>query len=231
MATRKYPAPPTGHDLMSFFPPAPPEIFPEMRPGPTSGFFQRQERAYFAQAGKEIVRAHVELDRPPADHDHVQHAHPDSTSGPGKPRPRDPGPSRPWTHGAPPGAQPHLHLPPTSPPQSAMHPPVPFHPSSSSSSSSSSSRPPPPPPPRGGAAPVPVPVPPPPPTGQYGQPPPPAPTPGGHATIGLRTPPQEGSGPSTGTECDDEDESWKKPMPYAERRRAGKHTRRVVVRN
>ena len=41
---------------MAMFPAAPPAGFPEMRPGPTSGFFVRQERAFFAQAGREIVR-------------------------------------------------------------------------------------------------------------------------------------------------------------------------------
>ncbi|KAF5329388.1 hypothetical protein D9619_008955 [Psilocybe cf. subviscida] len=64
LPSRKYPAPPTGHDLMAMFPPAPPEAFHEMRPGPTSGFFQKQERAFFAKAGKEIVRVHVEVDFP-----------------------------------------------------------------------------------------------------------------------------------------------------------------------
>src|SRR6266581_6226081 len=57
----KFPAPPTGHDLMAMFPPAPPDNV-QMRPGPTSGFFQQQERAFFAQAGKEIVRVRVDVD-------------------------------------------------------------------------------------------------------------------------------------------------------------------------
>ena len=47
---------------MAMFPAAPPAGFPEMRPGPTSGFFVRQERAFFAQAGREIVRVRVEVD-------------------------------------------------------------------------------------------------------------------------------------------------------------------------
>ncbi|KAJ8463507.1 hypothetical protein ONZ45_g17558 [Pleurotus djamor] len=29
----------------------------------------------------------------------------------------------------------------------------------------------------------------------------------------------------------DDDEAWKRPTPYSERRRAGKHTRRVIVKN
>src|SRR6202020_501848 len=60
LPSRKDTAPPTGGDLMALFPPAPPEVFP----GPTSGFFRRQERAFFAQAGKEIVRVRVEVDLP-----------------------------------------------------------------------------------------------------------------------------------------------------------------------
>ncbi|KAJ6554363.1 hypothetical protein B0H19DRAFT_860800, partial [Mycena capillaripes] len=62
---RRYPAPPTGHDLMAMFPPQAPDNFSEMRPGPTSGYFQRQERAFFAQAGKEIVRVRVDVDLQP----------------------------------------------------------------------------------------------------------------------------------------------------------------------
>ncbi|KAJ7123695.1 hypothetical protein C8R44DRAFT_670267, partial [Mycena epipterygia] len=66
MPPRRYPAPPTGHDLMAMFPPAAPDNFSEMRPGPTSGYFQRQERAFFAQAGREIVRVRVDVDLPPS---------------------------------------------------------------------------------------------------------------------------------------------------------------------
>ncbi|KAK7014240.1 hypothetical protein R3P38DRAFT_3277345 [Favolaschia claudopus] len=73
-----YPAPPTGHDLMALFPPAAP--YPAPSPSsssaasssvpyaydapriPTSGYFARQERAFFAQAGKEIVRVRVDVD-------------------------------------------------------------------------------------------------------------------------------------------------------------------------
>jgi hypothetical protein len=49
---------------------------------------------------------------------------------------------------------------------------------------------------------------------------------------GLRTPPQDSisqgqpsSKPEYPTEEYDPDEAWRRPMPYAERRRAGKHTR------
>ncbi|KAJ7123696.1 hypothetical protein C8R44DRAFT_784222 [Mycena epipterygia] len=51
-----------------------------------------------------------------------------------------------------------------------------------------------------------------------------------------RSPPPDtnGTGNSNGGgdefRTDDPDEAWRRPMPYNERRRAGKHTRRVVVR-
>ncbi|KAI0324517.1 hypothetical protein GY45DRAFT_377603 [Cubamyces sp. BRFM 1775] len=70
-ARGKFPAPPTGHELMALFPPAPPPI----RPGPTSGYFQREERQFFAQAGKEIVRVRIEIETPAAVHSHP-HPHP-----------------------------------------------------------------------------------------------------------------------------------------------------------
>jgi hypothetical protein len=47
------------------FPPAAPDNFSDMRPGPTSGYFQRQERALFAQAGKEVVRIRIDVDLQP----------------------------------------------------------------------------------------------------------------------------------------------------------------------
>ncbi|EEB97645.1 hypothetical protein MPER_02997, partial [Moniliophthora perniciosa FA553] len=62
--TSKYPAPPTGHELMAMFPPS---CNIPVRPEPTSGYFQLQERQFFAQAGKEIVRVRVEIDVPPDD--------------------------------------------------------------------------------------------------------------------------------------------------------------------
>ena len=62
MDLRKYPAPPTGHDLMAMFPPPPPNNF-EMCPlaGSTIDFLKHQERAFFAQAGKEKVRVEVDF--------------------------------------------------------------------------------------------------------------------------------------------------------------------------
>lgn len=200
MPPRKYPAPPTGHDLMAMFPPAPPDSFSEMRPGPTSGYFQRQERAFFAQAGKEIVRVRVEVDLPENE--------PPKSSRSSSSRPW-PGHSTPIPH--------HSSPPSSSAPLGYSHP---------------TSRP----PQRG-----PVPA-----TGA-----PLFPTTPSHAppsqhpsdlhphqtNSGLRTPPQDPTqpgAPSSKTEPQpdeyDPDESWRRPMPYAERRRAGKHTKRVIVR-
>ncbi|KAH9476856.1 hypothetical protein JR316_0010772 [Psilocybe cubensis] len=202
MSHRKYPTPPTGHDLMAMFPPAPPDNFPEMRPGPTSGFFQRQERAFFAQAGKEIVRVRVEVDFPHG-------AEPEQL----KPRTQT---TRPWLNGPPPAtpaaaaaAAPPHHSPvqsapptlypsrPTPRPSTIAVSPAPLFTSSSTSSSHHS--------------------------------------PSLHQP-GMRTPPQDlipPGPPTTKPEYSAEeydDEAWKRPMPFAERRRAGKHTRRVIVR-
>lgn len=51
-----YSPPPTGHDLMRLFPPSPPNQFSENRIGLTSRYFRRQERAYFAEAGRREIR-------------------------------------------------------------------------------------------------------------------------------------------------------------------------------
>ncbi|EIM79777.1 uncharacterized protein STEHIDRAFT_69093, partial [Stereum hirsutum FP-91666 SS1] len=63
---RNYPPPPTGHELMRLFPPPPPDQFSILKPGPTSIYFHQQERAFFSQAGKEIVRVRVESDFQPS---------------------------------------------------------------------------------------------------------------------------------------------------------------------
>lgn len=189
-----YPTPPTGHDLMAMFPPAPPDNIPEMRPGPTSGFFQRQERAFFAQAGKEIVRVCVDVDVGHGSEDSVKSRNStrpwSSAAGPsGTPsiQPSVQGPTGPYP---PPSSRPRVNVSPTmypaashSPPSATQntHPP-PHHPGSS----------------------------------------------------GGRTPPHDImlSGPPNQkpeyVPDDFTDESWRRPMPYAERRRAGKHTRRVL---
>ncbi|KAJ6492820.1 hypothetical protein C8R47DRAFT_422829 [Mycena vitilis] len=200
MAPRRYPAPPTGHDLMALFPPAAPDNFSDMRPGPTSGYFQRQERAFFAQAGKEIVRVRVDVDLQPDSTDK-------SASG-SQPRAAP----RPWPPAGP------------LPPASTSGPPV------SASSASSPALYPRPTHARGPSASVPA-------TPVF----PPAPHPHAHAHAPHHTPHPHPHAPRTPAPDDDEfrgavdrddpDEAWRRPMPYNERRRAGKHTRRVVVRN
>ena len=206
MPARKYPAPPTGHDLMAMFPPAPPDNI-EMRPGPTSDFFKRQERAFFAQAGKEIVRVRVEVDFPHG-------SEPDIV----KQRPL----SRPWPMNGP---------GPNTTPSSSTAPPAHHSPGSSSAApllyphpTTTTTRPAP-------RVSVPSQMFPSPtshtPTSNNQLPPnlhPPVPT------SGLRTPPEDTTPPPNSTEEYDPDEAWRRPMPYAERRRAGKHTRRVIVR-
>ena len=64
-APRTYPPPPTGHDLMRLFPPPPPSQFSELKGGPTSYYFQRQERAFFAQAGREQIRIRLDAEFAP----------------------------------------------------------------------------------------------------------------------------------------------------------------------
>lgn len=134
-----------------------------MRPGPTSGFFQRQERAFFAQAGKEIVRVRVEVDVPVDEATREagpQTWHPSSPAGYQKSRPSRaiPGPTYPGSpHGQPPQLPLNLHTP------------------------------------------------------------------------ALRTPPHEPPKGEFQAE-EDTDEAWRRPTPYTDRRRAGKHTRRVIVR-
>lgn len=222
MPPRKYPAPPTGHDLMAMFPPAPPDNF-EMRPGPTSDFFKRQERAFFAQAGKEIVRVRVEVDFPHGNELDVKQQRPSSSrpwplNGPGP----GPGPSQSSSSTtAPPHHSPGQSSSSPSAPLLYPHPattrpaprvsvpvnPSPMFPPLSSSSHTPTSN---------------------------NQLPPQHPTvPHQTTTSGLRTPPEDSTTPPNSkpeyTE-EYEDESWRRPMPYAERRRAGKHTRRVIVR-
>lgn len=208
MPQRKYPAPPTGHDLMALFPPAPPVICPEMAPGPTSGFFQMQERAFFAQAGKEIVRVRVEVDLPSG-----------SEPEPSKPRI---GPSRPWPTVASSASASHHSPGLQSPSVPLLYP----HPSSR-------------PPQRGPMAVTSAPLFPinshPPPSSQH---PPNLHPPALHQSgSGLRTPPQDSlpsGAPSAKPEFQQEDmddETWRRPIPFSERRRAGKHTRRVIVRS
>jgi len=180
---------------MAMFPPAPPDNIPEMRPGPTSGFFQRQERAFFAQAGKEIVRVRVDVD--------LAHGGDDPMKS------RLAGSTRPWPSGS--GSS---VLVPQAPVQGSPGP-MPYpHPSSR---------------PRVNANPPLYPI------GPHSAPSnimhPPTHHPSNNVT---RTPPQDNmSGPPVQKPefAPDEypaEESWRRPMPYAERRRAGKHTKRVL---
>ncbi|KAJ7735959.1 hypothetical protein B0H16DRAFT_1466934 [Mycena metata] len=205
MPPRRYPAPPTGHDLMAMFPPAAPDNFSEMmRPGPTSGYFQRQERAFFAQAGKEIVRVRVDVDLQPD---------PDTRT----PKARSAAPHRPW----PPAAAPHGSAPGTAT-ASPAQPPAQLYPRPTHA--------------RGPSVPAtpvfpPAPHPHPQPHAQHHAHP--APPPQRPSSVGRRTPAPDDRDRDTDGDYrpDDPDEAWRRPMPYNERRRAGKHTRRVVVRN
>jgi hypothetical protein len=60
-----------------------------------------------------------------------------------------------------------------------------------------------------------------------------------HGGVGLRSPPHDvhpipGAKveiPPTEDYREDSDDAWRRPTPYADRRRAGKHTKRIVVRN
>jgi len=217
MPQRKYPAPPTGHELMAMFPPAPPETPLETRGGPTSGFFQRQERAFFAQAGKEIFRVRVEIDLPP-------HAS-DMDGGHSKARPRDGNAPRSWPPQLPAHPPPNTSAPHHSPVHAAS-PPVPLaNPNGRPNQ-------------RGGVPVTPVPLYPVKthsPTSQH--PPNLHPSPVHQAGMTLRTPPQDPIPVSQRPKAEfppeefDPDEAWRRPIPYAERRRAGKHTKRVIVRS
>ncbi|KAI0830291.1 hypothetical protein BC628DRAFT_1357265 [Trametes gibbosa] len=215
-ARGKFPAPPTGHELMALFPPAPPLI----RPGPTSGYFQREERKFFAQAGREIVRVRLEIDTPanaggggtPPTHP-LRHA----------PVPPPPPPPHPHAH-----QHPHAHPPPhqhqhrhdhhpSSGPSPAL-PPLPGPPAGPPLHSTS---------PRTHLPPVPA-FPPPPPQQQQQQTQPP------QALGGPGYPPPQahsgGGGAGDAMVVEEDDESWRLPTPHNARRRAGKHTRRVIVK-
>ncbi|KIL59992.1 hypothetical protein M378DRAFT_14448 [Amanita muscaria Koide BX008] len=291
MAQRKYPAPPTGHELMAMFPPAPPETPPETRGGPTSGFFQRQERAFFAQAGKELFRVRVEIDLPQhvPEMDGISHGKPQRSSNAAVPNTNG-GPHRSWppqlpahppanassnassiphhnnhsnhstshanhsNHAATHSNRSPVHPTPSSNPPSAAAAtvvpagngaranvpnqrgagvtPVPLYPVNPHSPSSTQQHP------------NPHPHPQQPPPGLH-------PSPLHQPGISLRTSPQEPMPPPstapqrpeadvTLEEFQSEDawrrqermdtDAWRRPMPFAERRRAGKHTKRVIVR-
>ena len=193
-----YPAPPTGHELMALFPPAPPATL-DMKPGSTSGYFRREERAFFAQGDKEIVRVRLDMDSPQG---------PDRKNGHDKGKGREPLGNQDAGH------RPFLPQV-AAPAQTSNMAPV---------ITQSNTRP-----PRG----PPVPVP----SSSFQQSPHGQHLPLNSHQHGPHSSPHDAtySGASvTKTELlpdDDPDDAWRRPMPYAERRRAGKHTKRVIVRN
>ncbi|TBU59929.1 hypothetical protein BD310DRAFT_816344 [Dichomitus squalens] len=211
-ARGKYPVPPTGHELMALFPPAPPMI----RLGSTSGFFEREERKFFAQAGKEIVRVRLEIDSA------LPHTSgggggggplPSSMTSPPNPHARH---ARTHSHGHPP--PPPLHHDRAPPPTHApLAPPPPPHATS----------------PRSHLPPSAFPAPPPPVGSPMG--PPPVPAGPAHPGYPISRPPDVERNPGGGSEAmvvedDDDDNAWRRPTPHNARRRAGKHTRRVIVK-
>ncbi|KAJ3798449.1 hypothetical protein GGU11DRAFT_815921 [Lentinula aff. detonsa] len=221
------PAPPTGHDLMAMFPPPPPSVAsmpPNRRTEATSGYFHLQERAYFAQAGKEIIRVRVDVDVRDMPADAEERHNTDKRRSRGMEidmdmgsRRRDeelrlPGPSVPLQ----PQVSPHLatmrsprdhreELEHTSPRDMHSKHSAPTLRRMSIDTPPSHS----------------------PPKSRYAFSPE-----GEHDHRELRLAPPEYINPTSAyPQPDESDEAWRRPMPYAERRRAGKHTRRVVVKN
>ncbi|KAH9837746.1 uncharacterized protein C8Q71DRAFT_856935 [Rhodofomes roseus] len=209
-----FPAPPTGHELMALFPPPPPNAVI----GPTSGFFFEQERAFFARKGNEIVTVQIEVDMHA--HAHPAHAHVPVSVGEHPARhasrsprghalaPPPPGPSPP-IQGGPRGPRGGIPIIPV-PAQSASAPsPYPPH---------AHSVPPPQPHPHARTTPpqAPMDV-----QMQYPMHPPAPPPPAGEHGGKQQ---QQGEGYPV-----EDDEAWRRPMPHNERRRAGKHTKRVIV--
>ncbi|KIY48574.1 hypothetical protein FISHEDRAFT_58860 [Fistulina hepatica ATCC 64428] len=176
----------TGHELMALFPPSPPPAEQKR----TSSIFSREERAFFAHPGKEIIR--VEQTSPPA---HVKHS-----VGPSSSRARhvvvyNPG-SPPMAMSTSPDIVP-APIPAVA--QPGMYPP----------STSNGSR---------GA--------------MYSLPPSAPFSATRHTNVGVphETQPFPKSRTSPDDFSDSPDEAWRRPTPHGERRRAGKHTRRVIVK-
>ncbi|KAI0000775.1 hypothetical protein BJV74DRAFT_944587 [Russula compacta] len=212
--SRNYPPPPTGHDLMRLFPPQPPEQPIFLKQGPTSLYFRRQEHQFFAQAGKEIIRVRVESDFPPPSGSARStskgkepvswptHSHPPVPPPPSmqQQQQQQPPPPPPEQHAHAPA---HMHSPP-------HHHPVPPYPHHHPDMT------------RGGPAPVGG-------ASAGAVAPPPGYAPPHHQGAMVRNGP-----PPVDHRVDDireeDDQSWRRPTPHGERRRAGKHTRRVVVK-
>lgn len=181
---------------MAMFPAAPPATF-ELKPGATSGYFRREERAFFAQGDRESMRLRVQTD---------------VSSGPVRRGGHDKGKgresqSRPYLAQIPSPSQTNSAAPMYNQANTRTRGPSVPVPSSAFQTS---------------------------PTSQHPHP---------HSPLsaqphGPPSPPHDSTQPGalgTKTEYHEEhrdnpDEAWRRPMPYAERRRAGKHTKRVVVR-
>ena len=225
---------------MALFP-APRPADPELRQGPTSGFFQRQERAFFAQAGREALRVRLEIGT-----DAESHPKPSTI-----PRTWPQLPPHPQHHSPTVGDSPYMRtkqprsmpgpLPSSAPPTAPVNMyPVSSPPSSSPHAVHTANAPPQPPPPPASSSPT---------HHHHHHPPPP---PSHDSALGLRTPPHDhhhshspvvvskmefqpqddyrediGGG---GSGALGPDEAWKRPTAPADRRRAGKHTRRVIMR-
>lgn len=190
---------------MALFPPNPPTTLnDQLANSGTSSYFRREERAFFAQGDREIVRVRIDMDLAQGF---------DRKNGYDKGKGREPlanqnGGPRPYLPQIPP-------LPPApAPTNGSMAPPNPGpavsntrHARASSFHTS----------PRAQHLPH---HPPPPPRGLQ------------HDTAGQpHSESHHNEFHPEDMQQDSPDEAWRRPMPYAERRRAGKHTKRVIVRS
>ncbi|KAH8822659.1 hypothetical protein DL96DRAFT_1714110 [Flagelloscypha sp. PMI_526] len=184
-----------GHQLMSIFPTQPNN--PELRPGPTSNYFERQERAFFAH-GNELKSVQLHLEAKSSDPNSRHASSRGSFEDNGAQHWRSPTPVLPRRQDSPtplfyprPGARGPSNRP--APPSASYSPPMNAFP----------------------------------PVREH-----PTPPPSHHAPSRVaRHPSPSGSSHALSSEeHPDEDDNWRRPMPHSERRRAGKHTKRIVVR-
>lgn len=198
---------------MALFPPKPPVNLP---PGPTSGYFKREERAFFAQKGREIVRVRIEVDMP-------ENADSEDAKSKMREQQRPGAPLRQWS---PNQAPPHSRaLPSPGEASTGARPdltPLPFNahgPSSAPRTIPVTTQP------AFGLPATTTPM-------HSAQPPPPPTLPLPY--MGLERHPANPVPSQMEVHPDpireDPDESWRRPMPHNERRRAGKHTKRVIVK-
>lgn len=215
MPPRIYPPPPTGHELMRLFPPQPPEQPLFLKQGSTSLYFRRQEHQFFAQAGKEIIRVRVESDFPPTPARTSKGKEPVSVPHSWSAHPHAPLPpsvQQPQPQQQPAQSQPQPTMQPPPPLPEVAHAPAHMHSPPHSVPPYSHHHP----------------------DIARGNPsavvPPPGYAPPHHPAAIARNAP-----PPVDQRVDDireeDDQSWRRPTPHGERRRAGKHTRRVVVRS